>query len=226
MLAKLLSLLLTLLSLGQTAVDAYVNEACLGGNLFLVNRDFAIEADYVPNDLVTPKVLGGGEGTMLRAEAAEALEALFSAAKEEEDFTLVAVSGFRSYGRQASIHQRKIQSVGKKQALRVSAPPGCSEHQLGLAMDIGCKNHVNLSGSFGDTPEGRWVAANCHRFGFIIRYKAEWEEITGYMYEPWHLRYVGRDHAARIYELDIPFEYYIAQLRAARAALAGEGTER
>ena len=62
MLAKLLSLLLTLLSLGQTAVDAYVNEACLGGNLFLVNRDFAIEADYVPNDLVTPKVLGGGEG--------------------------------------------------------------------------------------------------------------------------------------------------------------------
>ncbi len=224
MLAKLLSLMLTLLSLGTAAVDAYVNEACLGGNLFLVNRDYAITADYVPNDLVKPNVLGGNESTMLRAEAAKALEELFAAAKEE-GHNLIAVSGYRSYGRQASIHQRKVQAVGKKEALRVSAPAGCSEHQLGLAMDIGRKTNASLSKSFGDSPEGRWVAENCHRFGFIIRYKAEWEEITGYMYEPWHLRYVGKDHAARIYELDIPFEYYVGQLRAARAALAGEGTE-
>ncbi|MBR3741931.1 MAG: M15 family metallopeptidase [Clostridia bacterium] len=225
MLAKLLSLLLTLLSLGQTAVEAYVNEACLGGNLFLVNRDYAITADYVPNDLVTPKVLGGNDTTMMRAEAAGALEELFAAAKEEEGYVLVAVSGYRSYGKQASIHQRKIQTVGKKEALRVSAPAGCSEHQLGLAMDVGRKSNTNLSKSFGDSPEGQWVAENAHRFGFIIRYKAEWEDVTGYMYEPWHIRYVGKDHAARIYELDIPFEYYVAQLRAAQAALAGEGAE-
>ena len=225
MLAKLLSLLLTLLSLGQTAVEAYVNEASLGGNLFLVNRDYAITADYVPGDLVKPNVLGGNESTMLRAEAAQALEELFAAAEEEEGYILVAVSGYRSYGQQSSIHQRKVQAVGKKEALRVSAPAGCSEHQLGLAMDIGRKKNTNLNKSFGDSPGGQWVAENCHRFGFIIRYKAEWEEVTGYMYEPWHIRYVGKDHAARIYELDIPFEYYIAQLRAARAALAGEGTE-
>ncbi len=226
MATKLLALLLTLLSLGQGAVEACVNEASLGGNLFLVNRNFAITADYVPQDLVKPDVTGGGESTMMRREAARALEEMFAAAREEAGLELVAISGYRSYGRQAAIHQRKVEAVGKKQALRVSAPPGCSEHQLGLAMDIGCKKHMNLSASFGDTPEGQWVAANCHRFGFIIRYKAEWEEVTGYMYEPWHIRYVGRDHAARIYELDIPFEYYIAQLRAARAALAGEGTER
>ena len=225
MLAKLLSLLLTLLSLGQTAVEAYVNEASLGGNLFLVNRDYAITADYVPGDLVKPNVLGGNDTTMLRAEAAKALEELFAAAEEEEGYILVAVSGYRSYGKQASIHQRKVQTVGKKEALRVSAPAGCSEHQLGLAMDIGRKKNTNLSKSFGDSPEGQWVAENCHRFGFIIRYKAEWEDVTGYMYEPWHIRYVGKDHAARIYELDIPFEYYIAQLRADQAALAGEGTE-
>ena len=225
MLAKLLSLMLTLLSLGQTAVDAYVNEASLGGNLFLVNRDYAISADYVPNDLVTPKVLGGNDTTMMRTEAAGALEELFAAAKEEEGYILVAVSGYRSYGKQASIHQRKIQTVGKKEALRVSAPAGCSEHQLGLAMDVGRKSNTNLSKSFGDSPEGQWVAENAHRFGFIIRYKAEWEDVTGYMYEPWHIRYVGKDHAARIYELDIPFEYYVAQLRAAQAALAGEGAE-
>ena len=225
MLAKLLSLLLTLLSLGQTAVEAYVNEASLGGNLFLVNRDYAISADYVPGDLVMPKVLGGNDTTMMRAEAAQALEELFTAAKEEEGYLLVAVSGYRSYGKQASIHQRKVQTVGKKEALRVSAPAGCSEHQLGLAMDVGRKSNTNLSKSFGDSPEGQWVAENAHRFGFIIRYKAEWEDVTGYMYEPWHIRYVGKDHAARIYELDIPFEYYVAQLRAARAAVAGEGTE-
>lgn len=225
MLTKLISLLLTLLSLGQTAVEACVNEASLGGNLFLVNRDYAISADYVPADLVTPKVLGGNESTRMRAEAAQALEELFAAAEAEEGYLLAAVSGYRSYGQQSSIHQRKVQSVGKKQALRVSAPPGCSEHQLGLAMDIGRKKNVNLTASFGDTPEGQWVAANCYRFGFIIRYKAEWEEITGYMYEPWHIRYVGREHAARMYELDIPLEYYVAQLRAARAALAGEGSE-
>ena len=224
MLSKLLSLLLTLLSLGMAAVDAYVNEACLGGNLFLVNRDFPISADYVPGDLVKPNVLGGNESTMMRAEAAGALEELFDAA-QEEGYLLVAVSGYRSYGQQSAIHQRKVEAVGKKEALRVSAPAGCSEHQLGLAMDIGRKKNTSLSKSFGDSPEGQWVAENCWRFGFIIRYKAEWEEITGYMYEPWHIRYVGRDHAARIYELDIPFEYYIAQLRAARAALVGEGAE-
>ena len=225
MLSKLLSLLLTLLSLGQTAVESYVNEASLGGNLFLVNRDYTISADYVPNDLVKPNVLGGSESTMLRAEAAAALEEMFNAAKEEEGYLLVAVSGYRSYGKQASIHRRKIQTVGKKEALRVSAPAGCSEHQLGLAMDVGRKKNTNLNKSFGDSPEGQWVAENAHRFGFIIRYKAEWEEVTGYMYEPWHIRYVGKEHAARIYELDIPFEYYVAQLRAAQAALAGEGAE-
>ena len=225
MLSKLLSLLLTLLSLGQTAVESYVNEASLGGNLFLVNRDYTISADYVPNDLVKPNVLGGSESTMLRAEAAAALEEMFNAAKEEEGYLLVAVSGYRSYGKQASIHRRKIQTVGKKEALRVSAPAGCSEHQVGLAMDVGRKKNTNLNKSFGDSPEGQWVAENAHRFGFIIRYKAEWEEVTGYMYEPWHIRYVGKDHAARIYELDIPFEYYVAQLRAAQAALAGEGAE-
>ena len=139
MAAKLFSLLLMILSLGQTAVEAYVNEASLGGNLFLVNRDYAITADYVPNDLVKPNVLGGSESTMLRAEAAKALEEMFAAAQEEEGYILVAVSGYRSYGKQASIHQRKLQTVGKKEALRVSAPAGCSEHQLGLAMDIGRK---------------------------------------------------------------------------------------
>ena len=225
MAAKLLSLLLMLLSLPQAGLNAYVDDMSLGGNLFLVNRQYAITSAYVPNDLVVPQVQGGGESTMLRAEAAAALEKMFQAAQEEQGFGLIAISGYRSYGKQAAIHERKVASVGKKAALRVSAPPGCSEHQLGLAMDLGCKGSTGLTAKFGETPEGIWVAENCHRFGFIIRYKAEWEDITGYMYEPWHIRYVGAEHAARIHELDIPFEYYIAQLRQMQAAQGSAGEQ-
>ena len=222
MLIKLISLLLTLLSLGQSAVEGYVSEMSLGGRLFLVNREYSIGKSYVPNDLVKPDVDCLYSDITLRAEAARALEELFRAAKEEAGFDLTAVSGYRSYGKQQAIHQNKVDQVGQKKALRVSAPAGCSEHQLGLAMDIGRKKSPGLNESFGATPEGEWVAENCHRFGFIIRYKAEWEEITGYAYEPWHIRYVGREHAERIFELDIPFEYYIRQLRQAQYALLDE----
>lgn len=222
MLIKLLSLLLTLLSLGQGTVDRYVSEMSLGGNLFLVNREYSIEQSYVPNDLVRPEVLCLYDTVTMRAEPAKALEELFRAAKDEAGYELIAVSGYRSYGKQREIHQNKVNAVGKKNALRVSAPPGCSEHQLGLAMDIGRRKSPGLNEAFGASPEGQWVAENAHRFGFIIRYKAEWEEITGYAYEPWHIRYVGREHAEKIYELDIPFEYYIRQLRSAQYALKDE----
>ena len=219
MIGKLLALLMTLISLTQGTVNAYVDQMSLGGYLFLVNRDFAITSDYVPGDLVKPNVRKTNSDITLRADAARALEDMFAAAREEMGYELVAVSGYRSYGQQASIHERKVKAVGKAAALRVSAPAGCSEHQLGLAMDIGTRKNTSLTESFGSTPEGIWVAENAHRFGFIIRYKAEWEEITGYAYEPWHIRYVGVEHAERIYELDIPFEYYIAQLREAQWAL-------
>ena len=223
MAAKLIALLLAVLSLGQSAVNEAMDQMSLGGILFLVNRDYPIESSYVPNDLTHPKVDCVYSDITMRAEAAHALEDLFGAAKEEAGYNLVAVSGYRSYGKQAAIHQRKVSSVGKKAALRISAPPGCSEHQLGLAMDIGRKKSPGLTEAFGSSPEGIWVAENCARFGFIIRYKAEWEEITGYAYEPWHIRYVGREHAERITELDIPFEYYIAQLRQLRSEWALEG---
>lgn len=225
MLAKLLSLLLMLMNLGQSAVDGYVNEINLGGKLFLVNRTYSLSADYKPQDLTEPKVLGSGAHTLMRREAAQALEKMFDAALKEKGYALYAVSGFRSYGKQNMIHAKKVSQVGKKEALRVSAPPGCSEHQLGLAMDLGCKEALHLTESFGSRPEGIWVAENCHRFGFIIRYKAEWEDITGYAYEPWHIRYVGVEHATRIHELDIPLEVYTEQLRQARFALMTQREE-
>ena len=223
MAAKLLALLMMLLSLGQQTIDTYVDQMNLGGNLFLVNRDYTIASDYVPNDLVKPNVQMTNNQIRMRAEAAAALEEMFSAAKEEAGYTLVAVSGYRSYGQQSSIYERKIKNAGKKAASLLVAPPGASEHQLGLAMDLGCKKNTSLTESFVNTEEGRWVAENCWRFGYIIRYKEEWTDVTGYAYEPWHVRYVGKEHAERIFQLDIPFEYYVAQLREAQfVAVAGK----
>ena len=218
MLTKLLSLLLLLVSLGQSAVDAYVDEMNLGGNLFLVNRTYTLASDYVPPDLETPNVRLAGEHVRMRLSAARALERLFQAA-EEAGYELYAVSGYRSYSLQRSIHSNRISQLGREKAQRISAPAGASEHQLGLAMDLSCKAAMHLTEKFGETPEGQWVAENCWRNGFIIRYKAEWEEVTGYANEPWHIRYVGLEHAARIAEMNIPFEYYIEQLRQARFAL-------
>ena len=221
MAAKLLALLMMLLSLGQDTMNAYVDEMNLGGYLFLVNREYTLSSDYVPQDLVKPKVQANNNNILLRADAAAALEEMFQAAKDEQGLSLVAVSGYRSYGKQSVIFSNKVKKVGKTKAMLLVAPPGASEHQLGLAMDLGSKKNTSLTESFFNTPEGKWVAENCHRFGFIIRYKEEWTDITGYAYEPWHVRYVGKEHAARIHELDIPFETYVAQLRQARYALLG-----
>ncbi len=219
MAARLIALFLALMSLGQGTLNRYETEMSLGGTLFLVNRDFVLASNYKPEDLVVPDVRLTYPDTTMRKEAAEALENMFAAAREEAGYTLIGVSGFRSYGQQASIYERKIQNAGKKQAMLLVAPPGASEHQLGLAMDLGTPQNQKLNEAFGDTEAGAWVRENCHRFGFIIRYKEEWTEITGYADEPWHVRYVGAEHAKRIYEMDIPLEYYVEMLRQAQYEL-------
>lgn len=223
MLTKTMALMMVLLSLGQGVVRVEEDQLSLGGTLFLVNRQYRITADYVPDDLVMPNVKRTSSAVMMRREAAEALEALFAAAKEEENYTLTAVSGYRSYQTQQNIYNRRLKNAGRKTADLYVAWPGSSEHQLGLAMDVGRRSSKGLRGSFGNTPEGKWLAENCYRFGFILRYKEEWTETTGYAYEPWHIRYVGVDHALRIQALNIPFEDYIALLRSADTALPKEG---
>ncbi len=223
MLARLLSLFMALMTLGADTLAEYENAMNLGGYLFLVNRDYAITADYEPDDLVMPDVRRVNDAAMMRRDAAAALEDMFSAAKSE-GLNLVAVSGYRSYQTQKNIFARKVNSVGRKRALLYVAPPGCSEHQLGLAMDLATPQSTGLTSAFARTKEGKWVAEHCWEYGFIIRYKEEWQEITGYAWEPWHVRYVGKEHAERITRLDIPLEYYIAQLSDARfASLREEG---
>lgn len=183
--------------------------------LVLVNKTYGLPEDYVPGDLIIPDVpfaLAMEEIKHLRSEAARALEDLFAAAAEE-GYELYARSGYRSYATQKSLYDGYVRRHGREAADRFSARPGHSEHQTGLAMDITSPSvDLELKRIFGDTEEGRWVAENAHRFGFIIRYPRDREEVTGYTYEPWHLRYVGPGDAAAIFEQGATLEQYTADL--------------
>ena len=143
---------------------------------------------------------------MLRKDAADALESMFEAAKKE-GLELTAVSGYRSYKRQKSLHDTYVRRQGKAEADSVSAIPGTSEHQTGLAMDISSKSaKFQLEPIFGETNEGKWVAKHAHEFGFVIRYLEDKTETTEYSYEPWHLRYVGNPYATYIYKHHLTLE--------------------
>lgn len=212
MIRQFVAILMLVLSMGQGGIDQFADQTNLGGNLYLVNRTFRLTEEYKPSDLVTPSVRRAGSGIQMRSEAAGMLEAMFEAAAKE-GHRLVAISGFRSYQTQNTIYQRKIRTSGSvEKAQLLVAPPGTSEHQLGLAMDIGRQSSAKLNSSFGKSPEGHWVKENAHRFGFILRYKAEWTPVTGYADEPWHLRYIGTEHAEAVSMQNIPLETYIGHL--------------
>ena len=220
LIAFLLVLLLTLYT--AFAAETPVSIAPMyreDGLLCVVNKSKRIKSAYEPQDLVKPNVPTRKKSLqdkiLLRQEAAQQLEKMFAAAKREAGFTLYAVSGYRSYGIQQLNLRQKLESVGgnKHKALLTVAPPGSSEHQLGLAMDIQSSNFLNLNQNFADTAEGAWLRDNADRFGFILRYQKEWEDITGYAFEPWHFRYVGIAHAKAIKKLNIPLEYYCDALQ-------------
>jgi D-alanyl-D-alanine carboxypeptidase len=183
------------------------------GNLMLVNKTHPLPSDYAPSDLVTPHVAfktGSSEVRQMRREAAGALEQLFAAAGEE-GVNLYAISGYRSYDRQAAIFAASAKSHGSEAAAnQYSARAGQSEHQTGLAMDVSSASAgYALTGGFGTTKEGAWLAENAYRFGFILRYQQGAESITGYQYEPWHIRYVGTSAAEEITNRQITLEEYL-----------------
>ncbi|MBU5675201.1 M15 family metallopeptidase [Alkaliphilus sp. MSJ-5] len=180
--------------------------------LIVINKKRYLDSDYKPNDLVVPNVKfsfdGEHEKKYMRQEAASALEELFNQAKEEGIY-LYAVSGYRSYSTQERLFKNRANRVGEEEANKLSARPGESEHQTGLAMDITSQSaKFDLIEEFGDTEEGKWLKDNAHKFGFIIRYLKEKTDITGYSYEPWHIRYVGKDVAKKIYNEGITLEEY------------------
>ncbi|MDN4094304.1 M15 family metallopeptidase [Brevibacillus agri] len=180
----------------------------------VVNKKRALPADYIPPDLVEPDVPfpfdEKVEKRLMRQEAAQALEELFAAAKQD-GIELYAVSGYRSYKTQKSLYETYVRTQGAEHAAAYSAVPGKSEHQTGLAMDVsGADAKTRLEESFGEMPEGKWLAEHCAEYGFIIRYLKGREDTTGYAYEPWHLRYVGKEMAREITAAGLTLEDYLS----------------
>ena len=208
-LTKLMSLVAAASMMVSGALDTAAPQNDINGLLFLANRQYTVSSAYEPRDLEMSDV--PGQVRRMRREAAAALREMFQACKEETGMTLMSISGYRSYEKQEGIYKRKLRTVkgNVAKAQEFVAPPGASEHQLGVAMDVGQKHKINLEISFGETEGGKWCRENCWRFGYILRYDEPWEEITGYKYEPWHFRYVGKEYAKEIHEANIPLETWL-----------------
>lgn len=158
------------------------------GYTLIANKTYALPASYAPGELT--KACSDAFRTMQSAAAKQGID-------------LYIVSGYRSYSLQQSIYSRYCYQDGRAAADTYSARPGHSEHQTGLAMDLN-----SLYASFAYTAEGRWLAANAYKYGFIIRYPKNKQSVTGYIYEPWHVRYLGKELAADVYKSGLCLEEY------------------
>ena len=174
----------------------------------IVNKQHGLPEDYEPQDLVTPEVTLAKSSITLRAQAAEAIRVMFDAAAEE-GISLMIGSGYRSYEYQKNLYNNYVERDGERQASRYSAKPGMSEHQTGLAVDLsGSNGECYLKECFKETEEGFWLKDNAWKYGFILRYPEGKEDITGYIFEPWHYRYFGIEEAAKIQESGLTVEEY------------------
>lgn len=168
--------------------NTFTSQLTYINGILLVNKKYALPSTYNPG--VNP-------------EAAIALKKLQDSASAN-GHNIPLLSGFRSYSRQRTIYNNYVQVDGQALADTYSARPGHSEHQTGLAFDVG-----EISDYYGNTPAGIWLANNAHKFGFIIRYPQGKTHITGYKYEPWHIRYIGIEHATNIYNQNTTLEEYL-----------------
>lgn len=157
--------------------------------ILIANKTYALPKTYNPGKLSD--------------EVVEAFNKMKEAASKD-NIKLWIQSGYRSYETQEKLYNGYVNKDGISKADTYSARPGHSEHQTGLAMDLNI-----IDSSFANTKEGKWIAENCYKYGFIIRYPKGKEDITGYMYEPWHVRYVGNDLAGKIYKSGLTLEEYL-----------------
>ncbi|MBE6127739.1 MAG: D-alanyl-D-alanine carboxypeptidase family protein [Erysipelotrichaceae bacterium] len=183
--------------------SARLEQECQTGNindniLVVTNKKHALPAGYEPDDLVRPRVEMLRE-CYVRRIASAALEEMFAAARNE-GIHLVLGSAYRSETRQRELYDKYCQQYGRQEADTFSSRPGHSEHQTGLAADISDHDAATyLSEEFENTPEGQWLLQHAHEYGFILRYPKDKEEITGYVYEPWHYRFVGKEAAKALF---------------------------
>ena len=180
------------------------------GYFKLANKENTLDENYKPENLIIPNVGltkdRSNEQNFVREEISDAVETFFRAA-EAAGHEIFLSSGYRSFNLQSIFYNNDLQSNGGIESGYVAAP-GTSEHQLGLAIDLTSHSvNLELTEEFGNTPEGKWTLENAHEYGFILRYKADKEEITGYNYEPWHYRYIGNKDIAKLcYEKNLTLE--------------------
>jgi len=157
----------------------------------LVDKNNYLDAEYEPQDLVdvTTGIEGITANRMLRREAYDSVMEIKNAARQA-GLVLNVLSAYRSYFYQGRVYTNNVIMMGQEEADRYSARPGSSQHQLGLAVDFN-----SLENDFARTREGMWLTSNAYRFGWSLSYPDSYEEITGYAWESWHYRYVGRELA-------------------------------
>ncbi|HZK01285.1 MAG TPA: D-alanyl-D-alanine carboxypeptidase family protein, partial [Anaerovoracaceae bacterium] len=198
----------------NVATKAQRQEAREKGLLILINKQNPIDEGYKPDDLSPIKYYATDRseaGRYMRKEAADRFHELVEAA-DSEGFKIVMTTAYRSYGFQQILWNNYVANEGEAAASRFSAKPGQSEHQSGLAVDVSSPSvNYALTERFGETEEGIWLANNAHEYGFIIRFPKDKENITGYLYEPWHIRYVGQPIAEEIYSKTLTLEEYLDQ---------------
>ena len=211
------------LTKGMDAKTAYdtLNSFLTSKYSILTNKQNKVSSDYAPTDLVVPS----GCQYQLERTAANALVQLLSDARSNGITDLVLYSGYRTYSSQKNkfetrtnkyLNQGYSREQAEAKAGEYIAPPGASEHHTGLAADVCSSTIVNKYGSlvdeFDTTKSYQWMKNNCTKYGFIIRYQKGKESITGYSYEPWHLRYIGKEHATACTALGLTYEEYYSLL--------------
>ena len=200
--------------------------------LLLVNKENAVGEDHIPEELVDVNTdyTNAGKAIMLEKTVAEAAISMIDAMKEAGIANVSITSGYREYSYQKTLFDRYIAKEKaahpdwsddevRKEVLTYSAPPGTSEHQTGLCVDLWTSDMLELENyghegsyddkGFAETAAFEWLQENAHKYGFILRFPENKTDITGYSYESWHYRYVGEKHAKKIHKKGITLEEYL-----------------
>ncbi len=197
-------------------------DGVLENNMLLVNKSNKMDRSYFPSDMIYSKPSRGRSTVSVRLnnKAMTQLNYMLNAAYGDGVSGMVITSAFRTFDKQTSLFNNKTSILSRKmnrktameEASKVVAIPGSSEHQTGLAADI-CSEGVGLISNFGNTKQGKWLEDNSWKFGFIVRYPKDKTEITGIIYEPWHVRYVGSVHSEIMKANNMCLEEYVEYLK-------------
>lgn len=178
------------------------------GILLNVNKYYTLPKDFEPMDISDISIRYSYSGNQITKEANDAYVSMWNAAKAE-GLTLIVNSSYRDFASQERVYNNIKASSGQKEADKVAARPGHSEHQTGLAIDV-FEIGNQATSTFKDSPAYTWLKDNAHLYGYIERYPEDKEYLTGYSFEAWHWRYVGEEAAKVVHDENITFDEYYA----------------